>query len=96
MEISITVSVSRGVRISFSWGGGGCSFKIRPTHRSIDDTLIQPKFVGRLSRANKSKILRRSTVKIASINFKQFIFETVPPPPPPTPPQHLRPCLYQI
>ena len=27
----------RGVRISFSWeGGGGCSFKIRPTHRSID------------------------------------------------------------
>ena len=24
---------------------GGCSFKIRPTHRSIDDTLIQPKFV---------------------------------------------------
>ena len=23
-----------------------CSFKIRPTHRSIDDTLIQPKFVG--------------------------------------------------
>ena len=25
---------------------GWCSFKIRLTHRSIDDTLIQPKFVG--------------------------------------------------
>ena len=38
---------SRGVRISFGYGkgGGGCSFKIRPTHKSIDDTLIQPKFV---------------------------------------------------
>ena len=26
--------------------GGGSSFKIRSTHRSIDDTLIQTKFVG--------------------------------------------------
>ena len=25
--------------------GGGCSFKIGPTYRSIDDTIIQPKFV---------------------------------------------------
>ena len=25
--------------------GGGCSFKIRPTYRSIDDTIIQLKFV---------------------------------------------------
>ena len=24
---------------------GGCSFKIRPTHRSIDDTLTPMKFV---------------------------------------------------
>ena len=35
--------VHRGVRISFSWGW--CSFKVRPTYRSIDDTIIQPKFV---------------------------------------------------
>ena len=55
-----------GVSISFSWGGG-CSFKIRPTHRSIDDTSIQPKFVGWLSRVIKSKILCRSIVKVASI-----------------------------
>ena len=41
-HVSITC---RGVRISFSWGGG-CSFKITPTHRSIDDILMQPKFVG--------------------------------------------------
>ena len=40
-----TVFKNRAKRISFSWGGC-CSFKIRPTHRSIDDTLIQPKFVG--------------------------------------------------
>ena len=46
---------------------GGCSFKITPTHRSIDDTLMQPKFVGWLSRAIKSKIFCRSTVKDASI-----------------------------
>ena len=33
-------------------GGGECSFKIRPTHRSIDDTLIQPKFVRPTHRSN--------------------------------------------
>ena len=37
------ITLDRGVRISFGWG---YSLKIRPTHRSIDDTLIQPKFVG--------------------------------------------------
>ena len=34
-----------GACVSVLAGGGGCSFKIRPTDRSIDDTLIQPKFV---------------------------------------------------
>ena len=52
--------------------GGGVEFKIRPTHRSIDGTLIQPKFIGWLSLAIKSKIFCRSTVK--SHLFKQFIF----------------------
>ena len=46
---------------------GRCSFKIRLTQRSIDDTLIQPKFVVRLSRAIKWKIFRRSSIKVASI-----------------------------
>ena len=49
MKIVCVASVryiqDRGVRMSFR-RGGGCSFKITPTHISIDDTLIQPKFVG--------------------------------------------------
>ena len=44
-----------------------CSFKIRLTDESVDDTSIQPKFVGWLSRAIKSKIFCRSTVNVASI-----------------------------
>ena len=35
MEISITVSVSRGVRISFSWGGGVVSKLDRLTDQSM-------------------------------------------------------------
>ena len=37
MEISITVSVSRGVRISFSWGGGGVVSKL---DRLTDQSMI--------------------------------------------------------
>ena len=33
------------VSVLATGGGEGCSFKIRPTHKLIDDTLIQPKFV---------------------------------------------------
>ena len=43
VEKKSNINYSQGVRISFSWGVG---LKIEPTHRSIDDTLIQPKFVA--------------------------------------------------
>ena len=49
--------------ISVLGGGGG----VVSTHRLIDDTLIQLKFVGWLSRAIKLKIFCLSTVKVASI-----------------------------
>ena len=58
---------SQDLHTSFSWGEGH-SFKIR----SMDDTLVQPKFIGWLSCAIKSKIFRRSPLKLHL--FKQFIF----------------------
>ena len=41
---SVRYIQDRGVRMSFR--RGGYSFKFRPTHKSIDDTFIKPKFVG--------------------------------------------------
>ena len=60
----------RSVRISFSWGGGVVS-KL-DQHTSIDDILIQPKFVEWLSCTIKSKIFCRSTVKVAYLNSLYF------------------------
>ena len=38
--LSFVLLCAQGAYVSVLAGGGGCSFKIRPTHRSIDDKFI--------------------------------------------------------